>query len=172
MPLVVEDGTGLANADSYQTLEDARLLASDFGVCLPASDFDAEVALRNGARYADRYEGRFSGHRLVDTQALSYPREDSCRCYGVNTIAVDSGVIPMEILLSQLFAAVEYGAGTEVMPVDDGRSVQLEEVVGAVKAQYFDNGKTGGSVVITKSVDALKPLLCVGGGLSCRTVRV
>ena len=171
MPLVAEDGTGLANADSYQTLADARLSAASLGLCLPAQDVDAEIALRNGARYADRYEGSFSGSRLLDAQSLAYPRENSYRCFGSNTIDVDSDSIPKEIILAQLFAAIEYGAGTDVMPTDDGLSIQSEEVTGAVKVQYFDNGKTGSSIVITKAIDALKPLLCVGGGLSCRTVR-
>jgi len=74
--------------------------------------------------------------------------------------------------MAQMFAAVEYGKGTDVMPVDDGLSVQLKEVVGAVKKQFFDNGKTGKGIVITQALDALKPLMgASSGGLSFRTVR-
>ena len=172
MALVVEDGTGLANADSYQSLVDARANANALGLNLPAGEVDAEVALRNGARYADRYERRFSGSRLVDTQALAYPRKDSYRCFGNNSIVVASDAIPNEMIMAQVFAAVEYGKGTDVMPVNDGKSIASNEVVGAVKQSYFDNGKTGKSIVITKSVDALSPLLCVGGGFTVRTKRV
>lgn len=171
MPLVVEDGTGLENADSYQTLEDARLNANALGLCLPASDATAEAALRNGARYVDRYESSFSGYRTVDTQALSFPRKNAIRSFGTNCIDIASDAIPNELIMAQMFAAVEYGKGTDVMPVDDGLSVQLKEVVGAVKKQFFDNGKTGKSVVITQAIDALKPLMSQSGGLSFRTVR-
>jgi hypothetical protein len=172
MALIVSDGTGLANADSYQTLVDARASADLLGLALPVVDADADIALRNGARYVDRYESRFAGTRLVDTQALSFPRLDSYKCYGNNTIDIASDSIPNEIKLAQMFAAVEYGKGTDVMPVNDGKSIASNEVVGAVKQSYFDNGKTGKSIVITKSVDALSPLLCVGGGFTVRTKRV
>jgi len=170
--LIVEDGTGLANADSYQSLIDARASADLLGLALPVVDADAEVALRNGARYADRYESRFAGTRLVDTQALSFPRLDSYKCYGNNTIDIASDSIPNEMKLAQMFAAVEYGKGTDIMPVNNGKSVKLNEVIGAVKQEFFDNGKTGKSITITTSVDALSPLLCIGGGFTVRTVRV
>lgn len=172
MALVVEDGTGLANADSYQTLEDARLNANALGLNLPAGEEAAEAALRNGARYVNRYESSFTGYRTVDTQALSFPRTNSIRSFGTNCIDVASDAIPNELIMAQMFAAVEYGKGTDVMPVDDGLSVQLKEVVGAVKKQFFDNGKTGKGIVITQAIDALKPLMgASGGGLSFRTVR-
>lgn len=172
MSLVVEDGTGLANADSYQTLEDARLNANALGLNLPASEEAAEAALRNGARYVNRYESSFTGYRTVDTQALSFPRTNSIRSFGTNCIDVASNAIPNELIMAQMFAAVEYGKGTDVMPVDDGLSVQLKEVVGAVKKQFFNNGKTGKGIVITQAIDALKPLMgASSGGLSCRTVR-
>jgi hypothetical protein len=172
MALIVEDGTGLANAHSYQTLVDARASADLLGVTLPVDDTVAEVALRNGARYVDRYEKRFSGTRLVVTQALPFPRLKSYKCYGNNTIDIASDEIPKELKVAQMFAATEYGKGTDVMPVNDGKSIASNEVVGAVKRSYFDNGKTGKSIVITRSVDALSPLLCVGGGFTVRTKRV
>ena len=41
-------------------------------------------------------------------------------------------------------------------------------MVGAVVVEYFDNGKTGGTVVITKALDALRPLMveCANNGFS------
>ena len=172
MPLIVEDGTGLSNSDSYQTLAEARLSAQLLGLALPAQDVEAEQALRNGARYVDGFEGSFSGTRLLDTQALSYPRVDSYRCYGRNTIDVASDTIPLDLIAAQLMAAVEYGKGTEIMPVDNGLSVASNEVVGAVKQSYFDNGKTGAEIEITQAVDALRPLMCLNTGLTMRTNRV
>lgn len=171
MALIVEDGTGLSSADSYQTLVDARASAELLGLSLPALDADAEIALRNGARYVDRYEGKFAGDRLLDTQSLAFPRENSYKRYGRSTIDIPSGSIPVEIITAQMMAAVEYGKGTDIMPTDDGLSIASEEVVGAVKVAYFDNGKTGGEVTITQSVDALRPLLVTSSFLSIRNVR-
>ncbi|MBU4707835.1 DnaT-like ssDNA-binding protein, partial [Salmonella enterica] len=47
MALVVEDGSIVAGADSYLSLEDARALAAKYGYALPADDTEAEAALRN-----------------------------------------------------------------------------------------------------------------------------
>lgn len=172
MALVVEDGTGLSNADSYVSINDARVEANALGLSLPANTTDAESALRNGARYVNGFEGRFSGSRLVDDQALSFPREDSIKCFGTNCIDIASNAIPRDLKLGQVLAAVEYGKGVDVTPNDDGLSIQSEEVTGAVKVQYFDNGKTGADVTLTASINAIKPLMVVGGGLTARTVRV
>ena len=73
---------------------------------------------------------------------------------------------------AQMMAAVEYGKGTSISPVDSGLSVASKEVVGAVKQSFFNNGKTGKGVTITQAVEAMEPLLCNNRGLSMRTLRV
>ena len=51
MALVIEDGTGKSNADSFTDLATARAIAANYGVTLPAIDSEAEVALRQGCQY-------------------------------------------------------------------------------------------------------------------------
>ena len=48
-----------------------------------------------------------------------------------------------------------------------------KEVTGAVAVSYFNNGKTGKSITITKSLDALAPLMsgCSNNGFEFRVVR-
>ncbi len=46
--LVIENGNGISNANSYISLADARLKATDYGIKLPADDTEAETALRQG----------------------------------------------------------------------------------------------------------------------------
>jgi len=170
MALIVEDGTGLPDSDSYISLTDARSYAAAYGVTLPTDDTAAEVALRQGAAYVDMQEGCFTGTRLNETQALAWPRYGAVNAYG---FAIPSDSVPAAMKYAQVYAAAEYGAGTDVRATDDGKGIASEEVVGAVKVSYFDNGKTGGSVVITKAMDALKPLLvaCGNNGFSFRVGR-
>ena len=172
MALVIEDGTGVANADSYQTLVDARASAALLGLVLPADDTEAEVALRNGYRYVNGYEASFSGYRTTTVQTGSWPRTDAYYCYGRNQVDIATDAIPADIITAQMMAGVEYGKGTDVMPVDNGLSVASNEVVGAVKQAYFDNGKTGAEIVITQAVDAMRSLFCNSRGLTMRTLRV
>ena len=160
MALVVETGVGLADADSFISLEGARAFAAKFGITLPADDTAAEVALRQGCQYVELQQKCFSGSRLTTTQALSWPRTGATNVYGVEYA---DGDMPAQLGYAQVYAAAEYAAGTDVRATDDGKSIASEEVTGAVAVSYFNNGKTGGAVVITRAMDALSPLLVVSG---------
>lgn len=169
MSLVVETGAGLADSESYISLADARTMAAKYGITLPALDSDAEVALRQGAQYVDLQESGFCGSRLVDTQAMAWPRTETVNAYGQ---IVAAGAMPKQLGMAQVYAAAEYGAGTDVRATDDGKAVASEAVTGAVAVSYFNNGKTGSTVTITKCLDALKPLLvCASNGFEFRVSR-
>jgi hypothetical protein len=170
--LIVEDGTGLATADSYISLAEARTYALSYGYTLPVDDTDADVALRKGAVYVGLFESSFSGERLVDTQSLAWPRENAFKCAGQDQIEIPSDSVPIEIQNANVIAAASYGQSINVRPNDDGLAVASKEVTGAVKVSYFDNGKTGKSAQITEAVDALGPLMCNSSLFSARTVRV
>lgn len=155
MALIVETGAIVSGADSYIGLTDARNLAATFGWSLPVDDTAAEVALRNGARYVGLFEPEMKGSRVSVNQTLSYPRQ------GVSIFGFDvpDNSIPSPLILAQVAAAVEIGAGLDPRASTDGRVVASEQVTGAVTVSYFNNGNTGATVRITKAIDALKPLL-------------
>ena len=170
MALVVESGVGLADADSFISLEGARAFAAKYGITLPTNDEAAEVALRQGCQYVELQQKCFSGSRLTTTQALSWPRAGATNAYGVEYSDSD---MPTQLGYAQVYAAAEYAAGTDVRATDDGKAIASEEVTGAVAVSYFDNGKTGGAVVITRAMDALSPLLvvCANNGFEFRVGR-
>ena len=170
MALVVETGAGLADADSFISLFDARAFAAKYGVTLPVDDAAAEVALRQGCQYVELQQKCFSGSRLTSTQALSWPRTGATNVYGVEYA---DGDMPVQLGYSQVYAAAEYAAGKDVRASDDGLSVASKEVTGAVAVSYFNNGKTGKAITITKSLDALAPLMvsCSNNGFEFRVVR-
>jgi len=76
MAFVVEDGTGLANANSYASAATADAYFSDRGVSSwTGSSTIKEQALVRATDYIERMFGsRFIGYPFVDTQALSFPR--------------------------------------------------------------------------------------------------
>src|SRR5690606_27756416 len=79
MALIVEDGTGLPNAEAYISVADAdSYFAKRGNSAWAALTVDAkEVALRLGADYmAAVYGPRWCGERLTDTQALDWPRDE------------------------------------------------------------------------------------------------
>lgn len=82
MALIVEDGTGLPNADSYVSLADADAYLALYGHAewSAATDADAqvrkEVALRRATRFVDNLcQSGWIGRRFTSTQALDWPRE-------------------------------------------------------------------------------------------------
>lgn len=168
MPLIVETGTVVPDADSYVSLADARVLASKYGFSLPVEDAEAETALRNGALYVDLQEPLMCGRRVSPEQTMAFPRT-GIRLFGFD---VPRTSIPSQVIRAQVIAAVEYGKGTDVRGTSDGRATSMERVEGAVTVQYFDNGANGSIVTITAAIDALRPLLCGGdAGSSFRVSR-
>jgi hypothetical protein len=170
MSLTVETGEIVADADSYISLDDARTLAANYGYSLPDDDTKAEVALRKGVWYVDAQEPRYNGTRTDDSQSLAWPRENAYYTYGTE---IDSDAIPTKLQLGQVIAAATYGAGTDVRANDDGKSIASQAVSGAVSQSYFNNGKTGSSIVITEAMDAIATLLSGSGnnGISFEVYR-
>jgi|15BtaG_2_1085339.scaffolds.fasta_scaffold03962_6 hypothetical protein len=78
MAITVEDGTGLAAADSYLSVADADTYHTKHGASTDwsgASTATKEEALRIATQYLDVvYSRRWIGVRQVETQSLAWPR--------------------------------------------------------------------------------------------------
>lgn len=73
MALIVEDGTGLPNANSYVTLDEVRAYAAERGIALPVEDEDLE---RDVHIVMDWFESNtFPSYRHTALQGLSFPRD-------------------------------------------------------------------------------------------------
>lgn len=166
MPLVIEDGTGLPDADSYISLADARTYAADYGYALAADDTEAEVQLRRGAQYVDT--NQFKGQKLNPLQGLAFPRT-GVECDGVEV------EISQQLLWAgraQVIYADAVNSGVNVRGNDAGQEVQSSEVTGAVKESYFQSYQTAETVVITAAVDQLGCLIDgTANSFTLRTVR-
>jgi hypothetical protein len=78
MALVVEDGTGRTDAESYASVAEADTYCVSMGLTTWAATLtaDKEVALRKATQYIDgRY--RFVGLRYSQAQALEWPRQNA-----------------------------------------------------------------------------------------------
>ncbi|UNK39375.1 hypothetical protein MNR02_06620 [Shinella sp. H4-D48] len=88
MALIVEDGTGLANAESYASVAEFKAYAGKVGYdyTTPAySDTQVEQALRRATTWIDaRYGPLFQGRWATTTQRLEWPRSGVVyRCNGI-----------------------------------------------------------------------------------------
>lgn len=131
MPLIVEDGTGLEDANSYLSLASARDLASMRGITLNADDAELTSQLIQAADRLTSYEGRFTGERVNGDQGLSYPRKYAFRyCKPLSETA-----IPKELKLAQITLAdyIESGYSLWASPVVEG---VIREKVGPIETEY------------------------------------
>ncbi len=78
MALVIEDGTGKTDADSYLSLADCdtyHTAKGDFATWDASEDALQEVALRQATAWIDtKFRLRWKGTRTNETQALTWPR--------------------------------------------------------------------------------------------------
>ena len=174
MALTVEDGTGLATADAYWSLADTTTCLTDYYTGISTfttwnalSDEAKERSIRWGTFYLDTLYGpSFMGNRVLETQALQFPR------YGLESpdgYALDSDEVPLDIKQAMAIAAMNQGAGDVLLPdltAEDGSPLEKKSIsLGPIKL-FKDYGGARSEVIkkytmIEKLVD---PYL-VGGGL-------
>ena len=106
MALIVEDGTGLSNAESYASVSFVTQYATDRGlVWSTAVEADNEAALRRATVWLDaRYRNRFVGYKINRRdQALEWPRHDA---YDRNGDYISYLTVPVEVAKANAEAAI------------------------------------------------------------------
>uniref|UniRef100_A0AAU6W0F9 Virion structural protein n=1 Tax=Pseudomonas phage Pavpe01 TaxID=3138545 RepID=A0AAU6W0F9_9VIRU len=169
--IVVEDGTGKSNANSYVSVADARIYAKNRGVILSDDDDVIAAWLINASDYLLTFECEYVGYRTNPTQALSWPRTDAIsNCRPI----VGPDEIPAQIVFAQCQCVIAQHNGIDLMPTYTASDFVTEETVGPLTTKYADPLAVGLKPTIT-SVDALlAPLFgtCASSGIALRTVRV
>jgi hypothetical protein len=157
MTLIIEDGTGVADADSFQTLAEARALALNYGLTIATDDTAAEVQLRQGYIGLLVSERTLQGARTHTIQTGIYPRTGAYS----NCNLVDSETIPNSVKLAQLNFADAINSGYGTNSVDNGLDLSGFSVDGVYSETYQDgNTKTNSTI---QGVDnALYPLTLQG----------
>lgn len=160
MALIVEDGTGLANAESYVSLSDLSAYIASRGLTLSGSDTAKERLVRRAMDYVESYGHRFTGIKLTREQALQWPRAYA----RIDGFDPPSDEIPQRLKNAVCQLAVDISSQDE-FPIGDGREV-IKEKIGAIETEYQPSGQRAILPVFSKVEALLRPLLRSGGGLS------
>ena len=75
MALIVEDGTGLANAESYISTAELQQYLTNYGLTGPTDEASSEIYLRRATRAINTLF-RFTGEKYDEDQALHFPTGD------------------------------------------------------------------------------------------------
>lgn len=196
MPLLIEDGTGIAGANSYASIDDLRAYCLDRGVTFPVTgDPDPATAVFTPflIRACDYIESRrdwFAGILAFPlTQTLCFPRNDIFLGYSPAG-PVQLPVIPLQLVKAQcqlvveqlngvaLFPSLAGVASTEDIPVGpsgaiaiaDGRVI-IREKLDVIETQYSDTRGTQ-TIPIMPAVEALLNVLFLNHGRFMTTVRL
>lgn len=167
MTIVVEDGTGLANANSYASEATLGTYCDDRGITLPSGD--AKTALIRGTRYVnDTYRPRFPGYRVkMRAQGLEWPR---IYAYDASYQLVASDAVPIEIVYATCEAAVRELTEAGSLAPDLDRGGQIRELqAGSVRLVYGANAIAQTTFQVIDGL--LEGLLGASNSLTGRTVR-
>lgn len=131
MTIIVEDGTIVADANSYVTVAELDTFASLRGVTLPTLEADKEVLLIQGTDYTETFWDRYQGTIVDETQSLQFPRNGVY----VNGFLVASNAIPQSLKNAQMQAAIE-SISTTLSP-STGQNIKKEKV-DVIEVEYQD----------------------------------
>lgn len=167
--LIVEDGTGVANANSYQTRAALIAYAAARGVTLP-DDATTDVLAIEAMDYIETFRGRFTGQVVADDQALSWPRTYAY-IYG-KLVAIT--YIPRELKQAQAALVMILKSGVKLMPVIDQTAAFVKrEKVDVIEVEYSESVRLGmNEFPSMPQIDALLQPLLGSGGFFLSTMRV
>jgi hypothetical protein len=134
MALIIEDGTGVADADSWTSLIDARAIAVKYGLALAVDDDEAEVQLRQAYLALNSYEPQLQGSRAFAIQESIFPRNN---VYS-NCDLVGSETIPKKTIRAQVYQADSINSGNATNAVDSGEKLNGFDVKGVYSETYQD----------------------------------
>lgn len=169
MVLIVEDGSGVAGANSYRSLAGIREFATKRGFTLTTDDDELTAEALKCMDYIESYRDQYSGDKLARLQSTQWPRRNAT----IDGFVIPDNEIPVELgnALSQCIIETSIN-GVELNPVTDGGHI-IEETVGPITTRWAsDRGApTGGRPIIPSVDDLLEPLFG-SAGFGLRTVRV
>ena len=179
MSLIVEDGTGKENSESFISAADAGTYHTARGNAAWASlssDTVREQCLRRATDYIGQvYRSRWSGARVSATQALDWPRnyvflEPVADIQPIslfeysNMVAADS----VPVAVQRACAELALKAATSTLLADQSQGV-LSETVGPISVTY---DKASPQQTRYPAIDQmLAPYLKTGGGAMVSLVR-
>ena len=162
--IIVEDGTGKNDANSYASIADFKQYVDSRGLSVATDDASATAALLRAADYLEYgVNGEYVGRKINNAQALQWPRED----YNPKTGVIESIGVPSQLKQAQLLVAYNYANGIDVMPTVEATDYMTEETVGPITTKYSDSSSISRTPVISGLDNLLGSLITGYGSLSC-----
>lgn len=155
MALIVEDGSNVANANSYVTLVEARAYATARGVTLSATDSVVEALVMKAMDYLESLRADYKGIKANETQALQWPRTG----VSIDGYDIASNTIPTLLKNAEMQLVMDINSGLDPMASSDGGSFVVSEKVGPIETKYSEAVSTSGMPILRRTEALIAPLL-------------
>lgn len=170
MPFIVEDGTGLANAESYCTVAFADEYHDKRANLAWDLVQEKEAALRKATDYMiQAYRTAWKGYRVSAEQALDWPRNDvvlsDVYAQSQNAL-VPNDQVPSQVKMA--CAELAFKAASDELNPDLTQQV-LSKTVGPISVTYDSNSP---QQTRFRAIDMLLRPLMHGNGVSAKVRRV
>jgi len=162
VPLTIEDGTNVADANSYVTRAEIIAYAAARGVTI-ADDAGTDVLAIKAMDFIE--SRRFNGERVNGLeQPLEWPRKYVI--IGEEELPTDT--IPKAIKKAESEAVLLLSQGIELMPNRNTDAYVKSEKVGSIETEYFGAPNV---VPTTPTLDAILRPYVVGIGFGINVIR-
>jgi len=155
--IIVEDGSIVANANSYVTISGTDAYALDYAYAdwTAATETVKTQSLFRGMRYIESLS--FKGTKQTEGQALAWPITD---LYDIDGYLIEDNTIPAQVVKATYEAAIIClpTSGIDLQPNKDADDYRTKlNIAGVVTEEWYNRGRlTNKSTIIT---DLLKGLI-------------
>lgn len=138
MTLIVEDGTIVADANSYISLSELRSFALSFGVTLSTDDSELEADALKAMQYL--MNQNYKGERVSKDQELDWPRKN-VYLYGFE---IEETTIPRDLKSAQSELVIQLHNSVDILPTVTERQLK-SKTTGPLKKEWFGTEGSGPS---------------------------
>lgn len=124
MTLVIEDGSNVANANSYVTLDEIRDFAQARNETMPSDDAALEGMAIQAMDYLEGLRSKYQGKKTYSDQPLQWPRSGVL----IDCASWPEDKIPKELKNAQCQLCIEQLTFPDLSPSSDGFAVSREKV--------------------------------------------
>ena len=170
--IIVEDGSGVNNANSYVTSEYFTAFAAARGAALPSDSDALAVLLIRATDYLETFAYEYIGSRFSTTQGLSWPRIEA---YSGLTLVCGQNEIPNALKMAQCQCGIGIFNGFDPMANVSAEDYVIERTIGPITTKFANPVEVGISAKLSAVDSLLAPLLnsfSTAGKFSLKTVRV
>lgn len=174
--LIIEDGTQVADANSYVDVAYLDSYAGDRGLTIPTTQEDKEIFLLRAMDYIEARRNDFQGSKVSADQSLQWPRKN----VQIDCEDIEETVIPEELKKAQCQLVVEQQKRTLLFPkprTSSNEGFVTQKTVGPLTKKFSPTDGVANSVkpTIIASVEIfMHPLTdsgCCSSGSWKRTIR-